>query len=129
MNSPRSYIAFLRPLTWAAAISVCSCPFSFAHDVFTGTKDSLGQICCGGSYCKEIPFAWIENGSIRPIPNGYHVHLTLEQARAINPGPYTTALDVDLTGSQVQPGISKGSGYAMCIVGGQIRCFFAPMNY
>jgi hypothetical protein len=102
-----------------------------AHDWFTGITSPNGQSCCGGSDCKEIPQEWVDRGDITPNKDGgYHVRLTLAEVQAIHPGGATLqALDLDLPSSRVQPSQGRGSGYAICIVGGNIQCFFAPLGY
>src|SRR5690348_12626188 len=95
-----------------------------AHDWFTSLKDPVnGNVCCGGSDCKEIPDSML--GTIELTAKGYMVTLTPEQIRIIAPGDgYEGTIHELISFDRVQP--SRTGRFAACVVYDKVRCFFAP---
>lgn len=104
-----------------------------AHDWFTGLKDPItNHACCTGYSgptthvdCKEIPKELLDSGAIVEVKEGYHVRLTLEQARYFN-DQTTAPIDEIVEWNRVQPGLA--SGLYMCIWKDAVNCFFGPSN-
>ena len=101
-----------------------------AHEWFTGYRDPIFKWeCCGGHDCGVIP---LPQKSVTAVRNGYHVRLTTEQARDLNPG---TDLPIDgvVTWDRV---IESPTGeYATCPFRVRrdeetagLRCLFVPPN-
>lgn len=105
-----------------------------AHDWYTGIHDPVtGGSCCGGSDCGPVP---LDADWVQPTATGYHVKMTMEETRTINPNsnhpldtiiPYARAL--------APPSTAKGPPalYHICIEAyhgpeinsGGVFCLFA----
>lgn len=101
-----------------------------AHDLFSGLTDPVTkQGCCFGIGlgvdCMAIPKDVMDSGAITETAAGYHVELTLEQAKRFNKNS-TAAVSEEVVWKRVQPGLAQG--LAMCITGNHVQCFFAPSN-
>ena len=101
-----------------------------AHEWFNGYRDPVFDwACCDGDDCDVIP---LPEKSVRVEREGYHVSLTAEEARRLNPG---TDLPVEgvVTWDRV---IESPTGqYAACpfrlrrdTETAGLRCLFVPPN-
>jgi hypothetical protein len=103
-----------------------------AHDWYSALKDpTTNKGCCGGTDCAQVPQEMIDSGAVTPVADGFAVRLTWEQARHFNKST-KTAVAEHVPWARVLPDQSKdpnGTGYALCIIGGTIQCFFAPQGY
>lgn len=103
-----------------------------AHDWYTSTRDPESRAsCCGGHDCAAVP---LDADWIQPVADGFHVVMTLEQSRQIN--PYSQApVDTVVPWSRVQvppPGAETVPAlYHLCIapsqrlIRGGVYCLFA----
>lgn len=60
---------------------------SHAHDWYKDLHNSTGGSCCSGNDCAPVP---LDAEWVNPTPDGYHVTLTVEQAKLINPEASTS---------------------------------------
>ena len=121
------------PLRLAAALSALVPLLSEtanAHSWYSEKIDPVfRQSCCGGSDCGKMI---ISKGVLTAEPDGYHIKLTLEQTKEIN--PYSMApIDATVSWDRIQP--SEDGNYHICLmtqhrdnVRGGIYCLFAPPN-
>lgn len=101
---------------------------ALAHDWYTGTHDPVtGGQCCGGQDCRKLV---VEPGVLEPIPEGYRLRLTAEQAKKINP-LRNLPVDTIIPESRIQP--SEDGNFHVCIPGypspgmrADFYCFWAP---
>ena len=103
-----------------------------AHDWYSSTRDPVTTSgCCGGNDCAPVP---LDADWVQPVKDGFHVVMTLEQSKKIN--PYSVApIDAFVPWSRVQSPPAGISGppalYHVCIsavqrsVRGGIYCLFA----
>jgi hypothetical protein len=104
-----------------------------AHDWYVGRNDPVtGGSCCtttnadGYGDCARLQ---VDPGVLEPIPEGYRLRLTVEQARKINP-LRTLPVDTIIPEERIQP--SQDGNFHVCIPGypGALRydffCFFRP---
>lgn len=102
---------------------------AWAHDWFKGTVDPVSKSSCcdqtsSNPDCAAVPAFMMEAGVIEEVPEGYHVRLTIEQARYFY-APAQNAIDEVVKWERVQPGLSNG--FAMC-VRHKVLCFFSASN-
>ena len=99
-----------------------------AHSWYSEKVDPVfKQSCCGGSDCGMMV---ISKGVLSAEADGYHVRLSLEQTKQIN--PYSMApVDAVVTWDRIQP--SEDGNYHICLMTqhrdnqrGGIYCLFAP---
>lgn len=101
-----------------------------AHDWYTGYRDPVFDWeCCGGADCNVIP---IDGKNVVAERDGYHVRLSIEEAKRLNPA---TNLPVDgvVTWDRV---IESPTGqFAACpfmirrdAETAGLRCLFVPPN-
>jgi hypothetical protein len=107
---------------------------SSAHDWYIGQRDPVtGGSCCTTAAsaksgdCNEL---LIEPGVLEPVPEGYRIRLTVEQARRLNP-LRTMPVDTIVPEERIQE--SGDGNWHMCIpsypVGNMqadFFCFFRP---
>jgi hypothetical protein len=105
-----------------------------AHDWYVGQRDPVTKGgCCTTSAtakygdCAELR---VEPGVLEPIPEGYRVRLTVEQARKINP-LRNLPVDTIVPESRIQD--SEDGNFHMCIpaypspnMQADFFCFFRP---
>lgn len=105
-----------------------------AHDWYIGKRDPVtGGGCCttaaNASYgdCNQLV---IEPGVLEPVPEGYRVRLTVEQARRLNP-LRTLPVDTIVPEERIQE--SGDGNFHMCIpsypspnMQADFFCFFRP---
>lgn len=121
-----------------ALLALMALPFlSFpteAHDWYIGQRDPV----TGGSCCTTAASAMsgdcndliIEPGVLEPVPEGYRVRLTVEQARRLNP-LRTLPVDTIVPEERIQE--SGDGNWHMCIpsyptpnMQADFFCFFRP---
>src|SRR5262249_13082043 len=101
-------------------------PSAQAHSWYDTTKDPIsGYRCCGGSDCAAIPASWV-----RYERDGFRLTLTVDQARAVNPGA-NGSINAYLPSERVQ--LSPDTNFHVCLYATDRRgphegviCFFAP---
>lgn len=105
-----------------------------AHDWYIGQRDPVtGGSCCTTSAndrigdCHELI---IEPGVLEPVPEGYRIRLTVEQARRLNP-LRTMPVDTIVPEERIQE--SGDGNWHMCIpsyptpnMAADFFCFFRP---
>ena len=101
---------------------------ALAHDWYSEKRDPVyGWSCCGGHDCAR----WkIRKGSIKAVPRGFHIQLTLEETQAIN--PYSQLpIDAVVDYGRVQP--SEDGDWHLCVMNhnrstesGGVYCLFQP---
>lgn len=103
-----------------------------AHDMFLGTIDPIhGWGCCSGYSdtstpdCKIVPKEMLDAGVVKEIPTGYHIELTVEQARFFE-STTTKPVIEDVEWKRVIPGLSQG--FAICVHNNTLYCLFGPSN-
>lgn len=82
-----------------------------AHDWYSGLKNEANQYCCGGNDCAEIGDQYVT-----PVKGGYEVQV---------PDFFGKAVSGFVPNIRAKPA-KQGGNYHMCVVGGDIRCFFYP---
>jgi hypothetical protein len=122
-----------RNLALAAAALVPAmvfAPAAHAHSWYSEKIDPVFRnSCCGGSDCAQMV---ISEDVLTAEAAGYHIRLTLEQTRRIN--PYSSApIDAVVSWERIQP--SEDGNYHICVMTshrdnlrGGIYCLFAPPN-
>jgi hypothetical protein len=123
-----------RMKTFAFAFLVAAVPSvvsaAHAHSWYSERIDPVfRQSCCGGSDCAQLV---ISAEVLTAEERGYHIRLTLEQTRRINPHS-SAPIDAIVTWERVQP--SEDGNYHICLMTtrrdnerGGIYCLFAPPN-
>lgn len=99
-----------------------------AHDWFTTKKDPVfGWPCCGSYDCAPVK---LSSHNIKAEKDGFHIRLSLEETRAINPHS-EAPIDGIVTYDRVQP--SETDEWAICIMPSNrgtrsagVFCLFAP---
>lgn len=119
-------------LTLAALL--CLTTAADAHDWYIGQRDPV----TGGSCCTTAASAMsgdcnklaIEPGVLEPVPEGYRIRLTVEQARRLNP---LRRLPVDTIVPEERIQDSGDGNFHMCIpayptpnMQADFFCFFRP---
>lgn len=117
-------------LIFALAALALSAGATSSHDIYAGLKDPVtGSGCCFGYGmhvdCKSVPKDMMDAGVITETPQGYHVRLTLEQAKQFNDRT-TEPVDEDVPMPRVQPGPAEG--FALCLHDNHVQCFFTASN-
>lgn len=127
----------LKQTTFAIALSVGLSPAlahdANAHDWYVGQHDPVtGGSCCtttakdGYGDCARLQ---VDPGVLEPLPDGFRLRLTIEQARKINP-LRQTPVDTFIPIERVQ--VSNDGNFHVCIPGHQnglkydFYCFFMP---
>jgi hypothetical protein len=100
-----------------------------AHSWYSSTNDPAYQSnCCGGHDCAPVDPAWVSE-----TKEGYHLVMTLEQARTVNPTA-VSGIDAIIPWNRVQapPENKDGQPFYACIYDrdrtaprGGVICFFA----
>ena len=99
-----------------------------AHSWYSNKKDPVyGNPCCGGTDCAMMV---VSRNVLTAEPGGYHIRLSLEETRKIN--PFSVApIDALVGWDRIQP--SEDGNYHICLMTyhrdnerGGIYCFFAP---
>jgi hypothetical protein len=101
---------------------------AYAHSWYSEKRDPVtGGGCCGGHDCEILT---ITPGVLEAVEDGYHIRLTAEQAKRINPSR-NVPVDTVIPWDRVQP--SEDGNWHICLptypVGSMNRdffCFFAP---
>jgi hypothetical protein len=114
----------------AAFALIAGAPCALAHSWYTSKVDPAYKTpCCGGTDCGQM---LITDGVLTPEANGYHIRLSLDQTRKINPSSME-AVDAIVTWDRVQQ--SEDGNYHICLMAhhlfdsrGGIYCLFAPPN-
>jgi hypothetical protein len=114
---------------WLVGLALIAVP-AHAHDWFSQTTDPVSHSgCCFGLGlnvdCMAVPKDIMDAGAITETQSGYHVELTLEQAKRFNKNS-TLPVSDDVEWKRVQPGLSQG--FAMCIYQNHVQCFFTASN-
>ena len=105
-----------------------------SHDWYSGTSDPVtGGSCCttaaqdGYGDCAQL---LIEPGVLEPVPEGYRIRLTVEQARKLNP-LRNHAVDTIVPEERIQD--SEDGNWHMCVpaypvpnMAADFFCFFRP---
>ena len=122
------YILFMAALVAAFLCAPAVVRPADAHGWYSEKKDPVFRhSCCGGTDCAM----WaIQPGQIDAVEAGYHVRLTLDESRKIN--PYSMApIDGVVTWDRVQP--SLDGNWHLCVMTSArdparagIYCLFAP---
>jgi hypothetical protein len=124
---------FSRDVALGCALAIAafaSIPEASAHSWYSNKKDPIfKQSCCGGSDCGMLV---INSRVLTAEADGYHIRLTLEETRKIN--PYSVApIDAVVSWDRIQ--LSEDGNYHICLmtghrdnVRGGIYCLFAPPN-
>lgn len=113
----------IRPLVLATVMLLT--PPAHGHDWFKGKSDPVTNwSCCGGNDCKEVPEEMLVLGVIQEVQGGYLVQLTGAQAQFFNGSKQPIRQMIPW--ARVQP--SETMTFAICIVGSDVRCFFAPQT-
>lgn len=121
----------LRPRIAAAFMAAFLLPDAAgAHEWFSGYRDPVFDwACCDGDDCDVIP---LPEKSVRVERDGYHVSLTADEARRLNPG---TDLPVDGVVTWDRVILSPTGQYAACPFRlrrdketAGLRCLFVPPN-
>jgi hypothetical protein len=99
----------------ALAVIPITGPPAQAHDWYSGIVNEDGLSCCGGSDCAELADQYVDE-----VPGGYIVDIPAG-AWKIYQGPFSAFVP----DSRAQAA-RQGGNYHLCIVGGQVRCFFFP---
>jgi len=116
------------------AALLCLTTAASAHDWYIGQRDPVtGGSCCTTAAsaksgdCNEL---LIEPGVLEPVPEGYRIRLTVEQARKLNP-LRTMPVDTIVPEERIQE--SGDGNWHMCIPSypvGNMKadffCFFRP---
>jgi hypothetical protein len=114
--------------TIAAVLLIISTMPAFSHDEYIGLRDPItGGSCCttarGDGYgdCEVLELA---PGVLTPVPEGYIINLTKEQAEKINPRS-VRAVRVFVPRERIQPALFNE--YRLCMgPTGTLYCFFEP---
>jgi len=123
-------MSFLTILSLVTAALVHAAPQAEAHSWYSKKTDPVfKQSCCGGSDCGMMI---VTRKVLSAEAEGYHIRLTLEETRKIN--PYSQApIDAVVTWDRIQP--SEDGNYHICLmtyhrdnIRGGIYCLFAPPN-
>jgi hypothetical protein len=112
----------------ATAILLLSAIAALAHGDYIGKTDpAYNNNCCGGSDCATAPTATVSEGE-----GGFHVVMTLDEARTVNPLAMLPIAAVVPWG-RVQP--SWDGDFHICIFPkdrsaprGGVICFWAPLT-
>jgi hypothetical protein len=124
----------MKALFWALTALPFLSLTADAHDWYVGKRDPVtGGGCCTTSAtakwgdCNEL---LIEPGVLEPVPEGYRIRLTVEQARRLNP-LRNTPVDTIVPEERIQE--SGDGNWHMCIPRIQLDsmradfyCFFRP---
>lgn len=81
------------------------------HDWYSGLQNEKGEYCCGGNDCAEIGDQYVT-----PMKDGYLVNV---------PDFMSQHVQGFVPNARAKPA-KQGGNYHMCIVSGEIRCFFYP---
>lgn len=123
----------MRALTTLAAL-LFSATAAQAHDWYVGKRDPVTKgSCCttaaqdGYGDCNKL---LIEPGVLEPVPEGYRIRLTVEQARRLNP-LRNHPVDTIVPEERVQD--SENGNWHMCIpsypvphMAADFYCFWRP---
>lgn len=98
-----------------------------AHGPYVGKTDpAFNNNCCGGHDCAMIPSEWV-----REIQDGFHLLMTVDQAKTVNPSAVMPVAAL-VPYARVQP--SWDGNYHGCIFPkdrsqprGGVICFWVPM--
>ncbi len=94
------------------ALVVATLPTSlWAHDWYSGLVNEAGQYCCGGNDCAEVADQYVT-----PMKNGYLVNV---------PDFFGKSVEAFVPSARARPA-KQGGNYHMCVVAGDVRCFFFP---
>ena len=119
----------MRTLIAAFAVAIpCLAAPAQAHGWFSEKSDPVfGWPCCGGHDCAPVK---LSSRNIKAEKDGFHIRLSLEETRAINPQS-EAPIDCIVTYDRVQP--SETDEWAICIMPSNrgtrsagVFCLFAP---
>ncbi len=124
----------MSPRACSLAAFALALPFSVssaqAHSWYSEKADPVYKnSCCGGTDCGQLV---IHGRVLTADERGYHIRLTLEETKRIN--PFSVApIDALVTWDRIQP--SEDGNYHICVMTyhrdnerGGIYCLFAPPN-
>lgn len=121
------FIAFL--ILWLLAVCYFVVQPAHAHSWYSSTSDPKFQSnCCGGHDCAPVNPGWVSE-----TKEGYHLQMTLEQARTVNPATQAP-VDAIIPWDRVQtpPSAGQGEAFHACIYDSDrapprmgVICFFA----
>ena len=95
----------------AALVALALVVPALSHDWYSGLQNEAGQYCCGGNDCAEIGDQYV-----KPVKGGYEVKV---------PDFFGKPVSGFVPNARAKPA-KQGGNYHMCVVGGDIRCFFYP---
>lgn len=103
-----------------------------AHDWYAQRTDpQTNSRCCGGNDCAPVP---LDADWIRPAKGGFHVVMTLEETRLVNPNSQAPVDEIVLWNRMQSPGLDANgipALYHVCISAypmgtlSRIFCLFA----
>src|SRR4029078_2848367 len=114
-------------LLFAALICLIGARLASAHDWYSSTADPVFQSnCCGGHDCAPVDPSWVSE-----VQDGYHLTMTLDQARTVNPAAQAP-VDAVVPWSRIQSPPNADHLFYACIYDTDraaprhgLICFFA----
>lgn len=114
--------------TIAAVLVILATVPALAHDEYIGLRDPItGGSCCStarGDGYGDCSILELAPGVLTPVPEGYIIRLTKEQAVKINPRAIRD-VEVFVPSERIQPALFNE--YRLCMgPTGTLYCFFEP---
>lgn len=95
----------MRALLVLAVVSTLGGP-AFGHSWYTGLQNEKGEGCCGEADC--------------------HPDLDVKDVEARPGGYFVRSLGTFVPAVRAKPAVEDDGYYHICVVSGEVRCFFYP---